>query len=196
MSFIETYGKELLSLLVPFATWILNRFCAGRVRLQVVQPHRFTFLLQEQPSANDTAPAPADGVAHTNTIMILNNGRVTATNVEVVFNFQPQFLNVWPPRSFTTILTSDRRHVLVFESLAPKEQIWCEVLAIKTNIPEVIVVRCDQCVAEPVETIFIQKRSKVFVNTCAFLLLAGIGASVYIVLLLLQFLVLKTPFNF
>jgi hypothetical protein len=47
MTFIETYGKEIVALLVPVVTWVLNVLFKAKARLQVASPHQFTFLVQQ-----------------------------------------------------------------------------------------------------------------------------------------------------
>jgi hypothetical protein len=45
MTFIETYGKEIVALLVPFIAWILNNVFKAKAKLQVALPHQFNFLV-------------------------------------------------------------------------------------------------------------------------------------------------------
>ena len=43
---METYGKEIVSLLVPLVTWVLNTFYKAKVKLLLANPHTFTFLVE------------------------------------------------------------------------------------------------------------------------------------------------------
>lgn len=52
MTFFETYGKEIFSLLVPVVTFLLNRHFKSKAKLLVALPHQFTFLVQ-QPLLNE-----------------------------------------------------------------------------------------------------------------------------------------------
>lgn len=47
MNFISTYGKEIVSILVPFITWFLNVGMKSKAKLIWTSPHAFTFILQE-----------------------------------------------------------------------------------------------------------------------------------------------------
>src|SRR5260221_5451187 len=100
MTFVERYGKEIISLLVPVVTWTLNRFFKTGARLQIAQPHAFTFLVQQpitDPQGNVVAQTQT---VHTKSIIVHNAGREPATNVELVFNWKPMCLNAWTPRHF------------------------------------------------------------------------------------------------
>ena len=195
MSFVETYGKELFALLVPFITWGLNRFFKGKARLQIAQPHKFTFLVQQpliDSLGNQVSPTQT---VHTNSFIVRNSGRETSTNVELVFNWKPMCLNVWPPRHFTESQEPDNRYVLVFDSLSPGEVLGCEVLSVNIELPNLVTVRSDQCVAQ-----FINMYPQPVVThavraTHTFLKALGLATVVYGAILLIQFLVLKTPYG-
>ena len=47
MELITTYGKEIVSLLIPFITWFLNVGIKAKAKLIWGSPHSFTFLVQE-----------------------------------------------------------------------------------------------------------------------------------------------------
>ncbi len=47
MSTLQTYGKEIVALLVPFIAWTLSTFLKSKARLNIATPHRFTFLVQQ-----------------------------------------------------------------------------------------------------------------------------------------------------
>ena len=195
MAFIETYGKEIVSLLVPLITWTLNRFFKGKARLQIAQPHKFTFLIQEpliDPHGKQIQPTQT---VHTNSFIVRNSGREPSTSVELVFNWKPMCLNVWPPRHFKEHQEPDNRYVLIFDSLSPGEVLGCEVLSVNSELPNLVTVRSDQCVAQFIN-MYPQPVLNNAVRTVATVLMAlGLAAAVYGTILLMQFLVLKTPFG-
>lgn len=194
MTFIETYGKEIVSLLVPLITWALNSFFKGKARLEIAQPHKFTFLVQQpliDPQGNQVSPTQT---VHTNSFIVRNSGRETSTNIEMVFNWKPMCLNVWPPRHFQEHQEPDNRYVLVFDSLSPGEVLGCEVLSVNLELPNLVTVRSDQCVAQFIN-MYPQPVVSNAVRAIDTLLKAlGLAAAVYGTILLVQFLVLKTPF--
>ena len=196
MALLETYGKEIVSLFVPFLAWALNTFFKAKAKLLLASPHTFTFLVQ-QPLLDPTTGkqiSPTQTV-HTRSLMIWNAGKETATSVEWVFNWKPLCINVWPSRHFEEHTESDNRYIMIFESLAPKEYLGCEIFSINNDLPNLITVRSDQCAAEiinmyPQPVVANWKR-----RIAVMLMLAGLALVVYASILVVQFLVLKTPFG-
>ena len=128
--------------------------------------------------------------------MTWNAGRETATKVQWVFNWKPLCSNVWPARHFDEYTESDNRYVMIFDSLAPNEYLGCELLSINAELPDLITARCDQCVAQminmfPQPIVSVARR-----RMAATLFLAGLALCVYLFLMLLQTLVLKTPLGY
>lgn len=193
--FLQTYGKEITALIVPFITLVLNSFFKAKARLEVSQPHLFTFLVQEpllDANGNEIQP---NQTASTRSVLIRNSGRETATKVEIVFNWKPMCANVWPPRRYTENVQNDNRYTLTFDSLSPGESLGCEILAVNNQLPEVVTVRCDQCIGQWVDMYpqpATTKRQRIIGMTLMFF---GLATVVYLLIMLLQFLVLKTPYG-
>jgi hypothetical protein len=192
---IQTYAKELVSLAVPFIAWSLNSFLKGRVRLQYATPHGFTFLVQQpmrDALGNEVSPTQT---VHTQSVIVRNSGREPATKVEVVFNWEPMCLNIWPLRHFETHREPDRRHVLIFDSLSPGEVIGCEALSVNADLPMLVTVRCDQCVAQSIRMYpqpIVGKGLRMIVLV---LLALGLATAIYFAIVVLQFLMLGTPYG-
>jgi hypothetical protein len=196
MSLIETYAKELVSLIVPLVTWMLNNVFKPKAKLLLALPHTFTLLVQVpllDKEGNQISPTQT---VHTGSWLLSNAGTETAKNVELVFNWKPLCLNVWPQRHFTEHTEADNRYVIIFESLAPNEVVGCELLSINCDLPSLLNARSDQCVAKSI-VMYPQPVAKAW-QTRVFTVLsfAGLGLVVYLGIVLLQFLVLKTPFPF
>ena len=195
MTLLETYGKEIISLFVPLLVWALNTFFKAKAKLLLASPHTFTFLVQQpllDPKGNQISPTQT---VHTRSLMVWNSGKETATKVEWVFNWKPLCLNVWPSRHFEEHTEPDNRYVMIFESLAPNEYLGCELFTINSDLPNLITVRSDQCVAQNInmypQPVVPNWQRRIAVA----LMLAGLALVVYASILLLQFLVLKTPFG-
>ena len=195
MTFLETYGKEIVALLVPLLTWVLNTFFRAKARLFLANPHTFTFLVQQpllNPQGQQIAP---NQTVHTRSLMVWNAGKETATKIEWVFNWKPHCLNVWPSRHFQDHTEPDNRYVVIFDSLAPNEYVGCELMSINADVPALITVRSDQCVAQNVNMYPQPIVSNARRRVRAILQLSGLALIVYLAILLVQFLVLKTPFG-
>lgn len=195
VSVFQTYGKEIVSLMVPLIAWALNSFFKAKAKLHVALPHQFTFLVQQplfDAQGNQTSPTQT---VHTNSFMVRNAGREAATKVEMVFNWKPMCLNIWPPRHFEEHIEPDRRYVLIFDSLAPGEVLGCEVLSVNSDLPNLVTVRSDQCVAQNINMYPQPTVSNTFRVIATALMALGLAAAMYFSILLVQFLVLKTPFG-
>ena len=81
---------------------------------------------------------------------------------------------------------------MIFDSLAPGESLGCEVLSI-ADLPNVLAVRSDQSVARVVNMAPQRVVANWFLRLRAFLVFAGIVGILYLLIVLTQFLVLKTP---
>jgi hypothetical protein len=88
MTFVETYGKEIVAFLVPLVTWVLNTLLRAKAKLQYALPHQFTFLVQQPLLDKDGKQISPTQTAHTNSFIIRNTGRESATKVELVFNWR------------------------------------------------------------------------------------------------------------
>lgn len=193
VTFIQTYGKEIVSILVPILTWVLNRFGKGKARLEIAQPHTFTFLVNEPLlDAQGNVIRPNQTLV-TNSILVRNTGRETTRNLELVFNWKPKCVNIWPPRHYETKDQPDGRHVLMFDSLSPAEIIGCEVLTINGDAPALLTARSDECVAKLVPMFPQPVVTPAKLAVARILLAVGLGTVVYGAIVLVQFLVLKTP---
>lgn len=195
MTFFQTYAKELVSLLVPFVGWALARFLRAKARLVVGTPHAFVFLVQEplrDPHGNIVSNTQT---ARTCSYMVKNAGSETATKVELVFNWKPLCINIWPSRHIEEHVEPDSRYVIILESLAPKEFVGLELLSVNTDLPNLVTARSQQCVARHVE-MYPQPLAKPWqIKLAAVLMLAGVAAILYGFLLTLQFLILGTPYG-
>jgi hypothetical protein len=196
MEFFETYGKELFALLVPIVTWILNRFFKAKAQLLFANPHSFTFVVPHPLLDAQGNQIAERQTVHTRSLLVVNAGRETATMVEWVFNWKPPCLNVWPARHYTEHFAPDNRYAIVFASLAPGEHIGCEILAANGELPNLVTVRSDQCTSRTInmypQPVIPQWRKR----TTTVLMFAGLSLSVYLAILLAQFLILRTPTGF
>ena len=112
-----------------------------------------------------------------------------------MFNWKPLCLNVWPSRHFEEHTEADNRYIIIFDSLAPNEYVGCELMSINFELPILVTVRSDQCVAQSINMYPQPVASNLQRRIRAGLQLAGLALIVYLIILLLQFLVLKTPFG-
>lgn len=193
MSFIQMYAKELISLIVPFLTWAINRTLKSKAKLILGNPHNFTFLVQQPLLREDGTQVAPRQTAHTSSFVLKNAGTEPAKQVELVFNWKPLCLNIWPSRHITEHVEQDDRYVVILDNLAPGELVGFELLSVNADLPQLILARSEQCVAKSVELapqpVAKPWQVKVFVSLALF----GLGFSIYLLLLLLQFVILRSP---
>ncbi|WP_312345414.1 hypothetical protein, partial [Stenotrophomonas acidaminiphila] len=187
----KTGGRSL----VPLVAWALSTFFKARARLLVARPHSFTFLVQEPLlDQNGTQISPTQTI-NTSSFALSNSGRETATKVEIVLNWKPQCVNLWPARHYEERIEPDNRYTMTIDSLAPREDVGFSMFSINNDLPAILIARCDQCVAQPINMEPQPIVSTWRRRTLAFLAFAGLSTLIYATIVLLQFLVLKTPFG-
>lgn len=192
MNIFQDYGKEIISLLVPFIAWILSSFFKTKAKLQVAIPHQFTYLVQQpliDPEGKVISPTQT---VKTNSFIIKNDGRESAERVELVFNWKPMCLNLWPVRHYEEHIEPDKRHVMIFDSLAPKEVLYIEVLSVNEELPNLVTVRSSNCIAQDINMYPQPVVSDSMRKVVAILLFLGLATAVYLIIFLIQFLVLRT----
>jgi hypothetical protein len=192
---LQTYGKEIISLFVPFIAWILNTLFRSKARLLIARPHAFIFLVQQPLLDQNGSQVSPTQTMHTSSFFLSNAGREVAEKVEVVFNWKPLCINLWPARHYEERIEPDGRFSMIFGSLSPREYIGIEMFSINKDVPVLIVARCDQCVAQFINMVP-QPIVQAWKNRLAiFLVFAGVAISIYTLIVILQFLVLKTPYG-
>lgn len=93
MSFFSLYGKELFSFFITILTWILNNRFKSKAKLSYGYQHGFTFLLNE-PLRNANGEVISNSqLVYTRSIILVNEGRESATNISLVFNYKPMHIN-------------------------------------------------------------------------------------------------------
>lgn len=180
---------------MPLLTWLLNSRFRPKARLLFANPHAFKFFFPEPLFGADGQILKPSQSMHTRSLIVRNDGKLTATKIEIVFNWKPQLMNLWPVRHYTDNTQADGRYSMHFESLAPGEHVTIEVVAINADVPDIITLRCDQCAATMIETYPQQVLPNWQRRLAVFLMLAGMAGVVYLTILLLQFLIVRTPFG-
>ncbi len=193
MAFVQQYGKELVSLLVPFITWLLNVPLRARPKIIWGSPHEFTFIVSEPMKDGAGKVISETQHAKTKSFRIINNGRASASKIELVFNWKPQCINVWPLRKFESAQLEDKRYVMLFDSLAPKEEIGIEVLTVNAELPNLVTVRCADCIPRHIPIRWVRAVPQWRINAAVLAMFVGMGTAVFWILSLVQFLVLRTP---
>jgi hypothetical protein len=186
--FVIKHLREIIALVVPFLVWGLNIWHQGRPRLVRSIRHAFTFLIQEPLRNVDGEILRPSQTVQTASVSVVNTGRIAATKIEVVFNWKPQYLNMWPSRHYEEKVAPDGRYSVIYDSLPAKDSIGFELLAINADLPQIITVRSEQVVAvernlslQPV-----YPRSALWLSF--WLMLSGLAINVYGIASIIQLL--------
>lgn len=143
--FLLDHSKEIASLLAPVLTATFGWLSKGRARLLCAQRHGFTFYI---PPEADSSGQQRDAITvHTISYFIRNDGKIPLNGVEVVWQWKPDGMHLWPPRPFSQEQTHDGRHVVGIKSLAPGEDFLVEVIGFGSALPQMQSCRSEQAVA-------------------------------------------------
>jgi hypothetical protein len=186
LQIFQTYSRELVGVSTVVFAFLLNRVFRPRAKLIYSVRHAFTFIVEQpllDPQGNEVSPTQTINTA---SISISNLGIQPAKNVEIVFNWKPQFLNVWPARHYSTKDSPPARHSIVLDSLAPKEVFGMEILSINANLPGLTAVRSDDCVAANVPMIPQQVQPRWRIMLAGTLMVIGLAGAGYLVTALIQ----------
>ncbi len=188
LEFLRSHARGIVSIATPFIIWFINNRFQPRAKLIQQTRHGFTFLVQSpllDAQGNQIAPTQT---VNTASVSIFNAGRSPATKVEVVFNWKPQHLNIWPSRHYEEKSSPDGSYSLFFDSLPSKDTMGFELLAVNADLPEMVTVRSEQSVATKMRLVPqpMQPRWKVIV--AIWLIGCGVAANIYVTTMLLQIL--------
>ena len=191
MSFWQTHSKEIVSILVPIIGALATYLLKPRAKLVWSITNSRAMSVQEQQVTADGSIQTVPGIVRTASIFLRNAGREAAENVEVVFNWRPPHINVWPQRDYSTNTNPDGRYILKFPDLASKEPIGLELLAVNSALPDIIQIRStQQGSAKQIETSPQEIHSKFVLWIVLYLMIAGASATLYLMISIVQFFAL------
>lgn len=163
----------------------------GKTRFICAQRRNFTFLISAQLNDSGVVVQPA-GSVHTMSYFIRNDSKEPITGIEVVWNWKPDAMNIWPPRPFAEFIDGDRRYSTRLSSLSPGEDLLFELIAFGAELPRMVSCRCDQSVARHVELNFYERLPSWKQWRIKVLAFIGACTAIYLMLKILQ-VVLISP---
>ena len=126
------FELQIIALFVAFFGGAIRYLFRPRPRLIYSFLHSFPFVIQPDPAQPNVM-----GLAETASLWVKNGGREAATDVELTFNYRPQFYNLWPARHFEPVTGIANRHTLQFSSIAPREEFHIEMISSGQKLPEI-----------------------------------------------------------
>jgi hypothetical protein len=188
LELISSYSAEFATIVAVVVAFVLERLARPKAKLIYSVRHAFTFIVDQPLVDSNGNELESKQFVNTASISVSNLGVEKADNIELVFNWRPQFINVWPSRYYEQKDCSDGRHSLILSTLAPGEVFGAEIMSINAALPGINNVRSDQCEATSVPMIpqVLQPRWKVAL--VALFLFIGVGTAIYAAVLGVQFL--------
>jgi hypothetical protein len=144
----------LLGLLATFIVWIAR----PRTKVAWSKTHAYCHTVIQNPApANQAAPNHLPQnlpplLVYNEYFVIANRGRRTAEKIEVVFNFKPQTLSLWPQRNYREMTNPEGRYIILIDNLAPKENFNVNILQATTEPPALLAVRTPEKVGKQIRT--------------------------------------------
>lgn len=186
MLLVQTYSKELAAIAAVIIAFILNRYLRPKARLYYSVRHAFTFLVEEPLYDASGAKVAEKQTMNTASISVSNSGLDPASDVEIVFNWKPKYLNVWPSRFFEEKTSPDGRYSIILTTLAPNEIFNIEIFCINSALPGVVSVRSNSCLATIRALLPQPIQPKWLVGIASFLAIVGLGSCGYLLALGIQ----------
>jgi hypothetical protein len=167
VSFSDKVAGALITALIGFVVWLIQRRLEPSTRLRFWVPHDFLFQLPFapgplQPPAPDaqergeTQPeVPEQAVPHqpfvirTNTLTVQNLGRKLADKVQIIHADRPDHFQMHPRRNYADECAPDGTHIITIDSLGPREVVHVQLLSYRHN-PVLVGVRSKEGEAKPV----------------------------------------------
>jgi hypothetical protein len=116
----------------------------------------------------------------TATVVVQNEGRGRATDVEVVFNWPVRTYSVWPQRAYRVAENPEGRWSLSFADLGPKEHFQIHLIEVDNELPDVLTVRCAEAVGKQVPVAPMRIFPPRVYWAIRFLIFAGVFAIIYV----------------
>ncbi|MBZ5760298.1 hypothetical protein LAV84_07015 [Rhizobium sp. VS19-DR104.2] len=166
----QTIAATIISLV---ATQIL----AAKGKLRWSNRHAHSFLL---PNAGQNG---SQLIVHTREVWITNTGRSALEDIEIVWNWRPQHLELWNPREFTEIALPNNRFAIQVPNLAGKEFFSVSILSVGPDpLPEILNIRSKNDIAKMLP-LLPTRQFPAWFNYCGLaLIVIGIGTVFYALL--------------
>ncbi|MDR6114894.1 MULTISPECIES: hypothetical protein [unclassified Sphingomonas] len=188
LAVLQTYSKEIVTILGVFLTFGLNRFLKSRAKLIFGRRHAFISLIEEPLKDANGNVISARQTLRTESVMIRNDGREPAKNIEIVFNWKPQSLNVWPVRHYEERDSQNNRWSIKLDSLASGEELNLEVFSVNHDIPAILTIRSEDQLARMVEFELVRSLSSRVKSLLIAMMVLGLATLFYMLGILVQFL--------
>lgn len=151
MTFFQTYAKEIVSLLIPVVLAVGGYYFRPRTKLRWSVSHNSVMLVDEAYKTDDGKEERRDVDVRFRRIFLENAGRAPAKNIEVVFNWRPRKINLWPQRIYSEAINPEGRFIVSLPNMATKEFVGIDLFSIRGEVPDVVNIRSEEGFAKEVQ---------------------------------------------
>lgn len=159
---MDEYIEQIVTGFVSFVFALLFRYFEQKPNLCYWFPHQFTF---DQIEGNLTIK--------TDSITIQNLGNKPSEQIEVIHKSKPDYFKIYPSLSYKEETNPNGEHLIIIDSLGPKEFFTIQLLSYKT-LPYVMSIRSKEGIAKSIPIIIHRVYPK-YIQIAAFLIMA-VGA--------------------
>ena len=137
--------KEFAKAYPPIISFVLTTL--GSIALHFLKP-KVGLTWGVKSNFTHSIRPKADGqqhvLVHTANFIVHNSGRLPATDIEIVLNFEPDEVSIWPQRQYTPSKNSEGRYILIVNFLGAKESIDLFMISVGKELPALLNVKSPQ----------------------------------------------------
>lgn len=143
-------SPNIVAAILTFILTIIHRIAQPRPKIVWGTSHGFSFIVPR------TDPPGPDFLVHTQTVFIQNVGRESASDIEVILNYRPHNLSLWPQLVYSTTSNPENKYIIKIENLGRREFTQIEMLHSVGDMPAVLRIRtprgeCKQAPMAPMQ---------------------------------------------
>lgn len=138
---------------------------------------------EEQPN-----PAPRKNFFYARNLWIWNGGNASAESVEITLNWKPEHIDWYPYFNVEEKFLQNDHYMICVPEINPKTGLSISMLSMNNSLPDVTGIWSKGHNAKKIEFMNQRKFPMWFNILGTLILLLGLAASVYLVILLIQFL--------
>ncbi|WP_353088235.1 hypothetical protein [Stenotrophomonas sepilia] len=181
------YAKEIVALIAG----ALNLWSKtlGRPRTSMVWGQRNTVshvLPDFKENGVVTLKSP---ILNVGSVLVRNTGKTSLSEIEVILNYAPNSLNIWPVRPMTQRQIEHDRFLVTVAYLPPGEELWLDMVMVHGDVPAVLGIRSKEVAPTRVGIVLTTELSNWRTRSIRLLAAAGVAAIVYGILQLLTGLI-------
>jgi hypothetical protein len=143
---LHEYAPLVSFLLTTLVTVIIYLF-RPKVKLIWGSKSDFKHIMRSRENTDIKKPKQSEQqplVVHSAHYFIKNTGQTEAKNVEIVLNFPPDEISVWPQRQYGLSVNNENRQIIFLPFIGSKESLDILLLSVGKELPMLMNVKCPE----------------------------------------------------